>query len=210
MRYLKTKMEKQTIELFSGTKSVSETLKENGFKVFTLDNNPKTKPDLCKDILKVSIDELPKDIFFLWASPPCIDYSHAKRTGTSYIELSNMFVIKTLSLIIALNPKYWIIENPQTGTLKFQYFIRDLPFTDIDYCMYGKTFRKRTRLWNNFNFKGKVCNHKGKHKDSCGNGRKQWTSSNLNSYEKGSIPRELVLDIIKQVNSQEVRNSSQP
>ena len=139
-------MVKQTIELFSGTKSVSETLKENGFKIFTLDNNPKTKPDLCKDILKVGIDEFPKDIFFLWASPPCIDYSHAKRTGTSYIELSNMLVIKTISLILALNPEYWVIENPQTGTLKFQYFMRDLSFTDVDYCMYGKTFRKTCKM----------------------------------------------------------------
>ena len=189
-------MEKQTIELFSGTKSVSETLKEKGFKIFTIDNNPKTKPDLCKDILKVSIDELPKDIFFLWASPPCIDYSHAKRTGTSYIELSNMFVIKTLSLILSLKPKYWVIENPQTGTLKFQYFMKDLPFTDVSYCQYGRNFRKQTRLWNNFGFVGKLCNHKEKHKDSCGNGRKEWTSRNLNSYEKGSIPKKLILDIL--------------
>ena len=196
---------KQTIELFSGTKSVSETLKENGFKTFTLDNNFKTKPDLCKDILKVSISDFPNNIFFLWASPPCVDYSHAKRTGTSYIELSNMFVIKTISLILTLKPKYWVIENPQTGTLKFQYFIKDLPFTDVDYCMYGKTFRKRTRLWNNFSFKGRVCNHKVKHEDSCGNGRKEWTSSNLNSYEKGSIPKDLILEIIKQLNKEAVK-----
>jgi hypothetical protein len=79
------------------------------------------------------------------------------------------------------------------------FFMKDLPFSDVSYCMYGKEFRKQTRLWNNFGFKGKICNHKEKHKNSCGNGRKEWTLENLNSYEKGSIPKELVLDIIKQL-----------
>jgi hypothetical protein len=189
-----------TIELFSGTKSVSETLKEKGYNIFTTDNNPNTKPTLCKDILNIGVKDLPKDVYFLWASPPCNDYSHAKRKGVSHIELSNMYVIKTLSLIHALKPKYWVIENPQTGTLKFQYFMQDLPYTDIDYCRYGRTFRKRTRLWNNFNFKGLTCNHTSKHKDSCGNGRKEWTSKTMTTYEKGSIPKELVRKIMGGLN----------
>jgi len=90
-----------------------------------------------------------------------------------------MLVIKTISFILALKPKYWVIENPQTGTLKFQYFIRDLPYTDVSYCMYGKSFRKQTRLWNNFDFVGRICNHKEKHKDSCGNGRSEWTTNKI-------------------------------
>jgi len=186
------------LELFSGTGIVSEVFEKEGHEVFKIDNNPKCNANLCIDVLKLSIKDIPFKPDFVWASPPCIDYSHAKRTGTSYIELSNMLVIKTLSLILALKPKYWVIENPQTGTLKFQYFMRDLPYTDVSYCMYGKSFRKQTRLWNNFGFEGKVCNHKEKHKDSCGNGRKEWTSKALNSYEKGMIPKELVLDILKQ------------
>ena len=189
----------KVLELFSGTGVVSKTLRELGHECFTIDNNLKCNPNKCIDILKLKISEIPFKPDFIWASPPCTDYSHAKRTGTSYIELSNMFVIKTISLILALKPKFWVIENPQTGTLKFQYFIKELLFTDVSYCRYGKTFRKQTRLWNNFGFIGKTCNHKEKHKDSCVNGRKEWTENNLSSYKKGSIPRELVLDIIKEI-----------
>ena len=195
------------LELFSGTGEFSRIAKEQGHEVFTIDNNPKCKPDLCKDILKLKISDLPFKPDFIWASPPCTDYSHAKRTGVSYIELSNSFVIKTISLILALNPKYWIIENPQTGTLKFQYFISELPFSDVDYCQYGKTFRKRTRLWNNFSFKGKLCNCVGKHKDSCGNGRSKYTEKKFSAYDKGSIPKELTLEILREVKA---RHSSQP
>ena len=187
------------LELYSGTGEFSNIAKKMGHQTFTIDNNPKCNPDLCIDILKLNVKDLLFKPDFIWASPPCIDYSHAKRTGTSFIELSNMLVIKTISLILALKPKYWVIENPQTGTLKFQYFMRDLSFTDISYCRYGKSFRKQTRLWNNFNFKGKTCICKIKHKNSCGNGRKQWTNKNLNSYEKGTIPAKLTISILKYV-----------
>ena len=190
------------LELFSGTGNFSKIAKEKGHEVFTIDNNPKCNPDLCIDILTLKIEDIPFKPDMIWASPPCTDYSHAKRTGTSYIELSNMLVIKTISLILALKPKYWIIENPQTGTLKFQYFIRELPYTDISYCRYGKTFRKQTRLWNNFEFEGKICNCKGKHEDSCGNGREKYTKNKFTAYEKGSIPKELTLEILNQLNSQ--------
>ena len=199
------------LELYSGTGEFSRIAKEQGHEVFTIDINKNCKPDLVKDILKLKISDLPFKPDFIWASPPCTDYSHAKRTGVSFIEHSNSMVIKAISLILSLNPKYWVIENPQTGTLKFQYFMSELPFTDLDYCMYGKTFRKRTRLWNNFNFKGRLCNHKGKHQDSCGNGRKRYTENKLNAYEKGSIPKELTLEILKQLNSEgKARHSSQP
>jgi len=186
------------LELYSGTGNFSKIMKELGHETFTVDNNPKCNPDLCCDILKLDLKDIPFKPDFIWASPPCIDYSHAKRTGTSFIEHSNMLVIKAISLILSLNPKYWVIENPQTGTLKFQYFMKDLPFTDVSYCMYGKEFRKQTRLWNNFEFKGLVCNHQKKHKVSCGNGRKEWTSKNLDSYEKGSIPTSLIKEIEEQ------------
>ena len=194
-------MTTKILELFSGTGSFSKVAKEMGFETFTIDNNRNCNPDLCIDILNLSIKDIPFKPNFIWASPPCIDYSHAKRSGVSFIEHSNMMVIKTLSLIVALSPEFWIIENPQTGTLKFQYFMKDLPFTDVSYCMYGKSFRKQTRLWNNFNFKGKVCNHTEKHKDSCGNGRKEWTENNLSSYEKGSIPEGLARTILRELKS---------
>ena len=47
------------IELFSGTKSISNAFEKKGHEVFTIDNNPKLEPDLCIDILKLTIDDIP-------------------------------------------------------------------------------------------------------------------------------------------------------
>jgi len=191
------------LELFSGTESFSNIARKRGHQVFTVDNNTKFNADLCKDILQVTKDDIPFKPDVIWASPPCTDYSHAKRTGTSFITLSNMFVIKCLSLIISLNPEFWVIENPQTGTLKFQYFMYDLPFTDVSYCKYGCSYRKQTRLWNNFEFSGEKCENKcdyfkdGKHINSVGNGRSKYTSKGFNKIEKGSVPTELCKKIMK-------------
>ena len=63
--------------------------------------------------------------------------------------LANSIVLRTLEIISYLDPNYWVIENPQTGLLKNQYFMNDIPYNDVDYCKYGMPYRKRTRLWNN-------------------------------------------------------------
>ena len=91
----------------------------------------------------------PKSFDFIWASPPCTEYSIAKTTGVRNIEQANPVSQRTIDIIIDLDPKYWVIENPQTGKLKNQDFMNGLPFNDIDSCKYGMPYRKRTRLWNN-------------------------------------------------------------
>ena len=197
------------LELFSGTGSFSKIARKRGHKCFTIDNNKNFKPDLCKDVLKLRINEILFKPDVLWSSPPCIDYSHAKRKGAMFIEYSNMLVIKTLSLITALKPKFWIIENPQTSTLKFQYFMIDLPYSDVSYCKYGKPYRKQTRLWNNFGFNGEVCDKNcdfmigKKHICSVGNARKKYSLKFINKVDKAVIPEKLCLEIIKQI---EVKN----
>ena len=54
-----------------------------------------------------------------------------------------------MEIIRYFEPKYWIMENPQSGRLKDQSVVSELAFSDIDYCKYGFPYRKRTRLWNN-------------------------------------------------------------
>jgi hypothetical protein len=72
--------------------------------------------------------------------------------GVRKLELANSIVQRTLEIIDYLQPKYYIIENPQTGLLKHQPFMQDRPYNDLDYCRYGMPYRKRTRLWNNLPF----------------------------------------------------------
>ena len=81
--------------------------------------------------------------------PHCTEYSMAKTTGVRKIEEATNISQRTIDIVRYFDPKYWIIENPQTGKLKEQEFMTDLPFKDVDYCKYGMPYRKRTRLWNN-------------------------------------------------------------
>ena len=135
------------LELFSGTKSVSKVAEELGFDVVSLDLR---NADINCDILHWDYTISPPGTFdVVWASPPCTEYSRAKTVGVRNIDYANEIVLKTLEIISYFNPTYWVIENPQTGLLKQQYFMNDLPYNDVDYCKYGMPYRKRTRLWNN-------------------------------------------------------------
>ena len=141
--------------------------------------------------------------YVIWASPPCTEYSKAKTRGVRNLKDANSVVLKTLDIIKYLNPKYYIIENPQTGLLKNQTFMCDIPFEDIDYCKYDMPYRKRTRLWNNVtHWKpiplckkdcNSICN--GKHIGSCGNGRRIYTDKSYTQLEQYKIPHNLTREM---------------
>ena len=138
------------LELFSGTGSVGRVAKNFGYTVISLDLK---NADICSDILEWDYTEYPTGMFqFIWASPPCTEYSRAKTTGVRKIEEANKIVKKTIEIITYFNPKYFVIENPQTGLLKNQDFMKDFDYKDVDYCKYGFKYRKRTRLWGNVNW----------------------------------------------------------
>ena len=140
-------MVKKLLELFSGTGSVGKVASSLGWDVVSLDLKD---ADINVDILTWDFSVFPVGCFdVVWASPPCTEYSRAKTTGIRKIEYANSIVLRTIDIIKYLEPKYYIIENPQTGLLKQQIFMNDMPYKDVDYCKYGFPYRKRTRLWNN-------------------------------------------------------------
>ncbi len=136
------------LELFSGTGSVGKVARLYGVEVLSLDRD--MDADIKMDIMQWNYEEYPPHYFdIIWASPPCTEYSRAKTIGVRKIDESNEIVKRVLDIINYFDPIYFMIENPQTGLLKEQWIMGNIPYDDLDYCKYGMPYRKRTRLWNN-------------------------------------------------------------
>ena len=145
----------RALVLFKGTGSVDRSLENLGFHVDSLDINKKCGATWTSDILAwEDWRAIPPGTYdFIWASPPCTEYSRARTTAKTprNLELADSIVEKTLEIIRFLAPKAWLMENPQTGLLKTRPVVEGLPYRDVCYCRHsdGTTHRywKPTRLW---------------------------------------------------------------
>ena len=190
------------LELFSGTKYVGKVAEQLGYEVVSLDLKD---ADINCNILDWDYTEYEPGYFdVIWASPPCTEYSCAKTVGVRDIDKANKIVLRTIEIIEFLNPKYYVIENPQTGKLKDQWMMYGFPYVDVDYCKYGMPYRKRTRLWNNvFEFKPrplckKDCNSMIGNKHIATAQRGPDSTHDINRFRPSElyrIPRELIHDI---------------
>jgi len=186
------------LELFSGTGSIGKCCKELGWVSVSVDMIMEAEHK-C-DIMDFDYKQYDKDYFdIIWASPPCTNYSALKKcwygrklkNGIIYTKEQNeidqneadLLVLKTLEIINYFNCEYWFMENPQTGNLKNREIVKDIPFYDVDYCMYSDWgYKKRTRIWTNKeDWENKLCDNSG----SCGNmiSDKQHSKVLANGYE---------------------------
>ena len=208
------------LELFSGTESFSKVARERGHETFTIDISKEFNPDLCVDILKLELKDIPFKPDFIWASPPCTTFSvasirHYWEKGEPKNEktlLGIEIVKKTIEVIKQFNPSFFIIENPR-GMLRKQMFMQNLKRDTVTYCQYGygKT-QKPTDLWNNLNhsFKkmcklGSPCHEKASRGTRNGIPGINNSLSNLGSYGKvlrAVVPRELCLEVIEHLEQQ--------
>eukprot|EP00959_Pyramimonas_sp_CCMP1952_P127543 2667739-Pyramimonas_sp.AAC.1 len=88
---------------------------------------------------------------FIWASPPCTEYSRATTGPRSRdLEGADELVSSALACIHYLKPRYWCIENPD-GLLRTRPLMRPYrPYMlAASYCRYGSPVRKNTCLWTN-------------------------------------------------------------
>ena len=196
----------RVLELFSGTGSVGKCCDKLGWEVVSVDMIFEATHK-C-DIMDFDYKQYPKNHFdIVWGSPPCTEYSKAKSRGVRDIEGANKVVLKTIEIINYFDCEYWFIENPQTGLLKNQSFMKNFNFVDADYCMYGLPYRKRTRFWTNKECNVLLCNKQcgsfvdGKHIGSCGCGgqgqghKKSYSNKSYLLLEKYAIPEELIFSL---------------
>jgi hypothetical protein len=169
----------KVLELFSGTGSVGKVCRELGFEVVSLDLKD---ADININILEWDYKQFEPGYFdVVWASPPCDTFSNLRKSWIGrklkahngevcsaellqkdIDEIGLPILRQTEKIIDYLKPRFYFIENPQTGKMK-EYISR--PFYDVDYCMYSDWgYRKRTRIWTNLEgFKPKLC------RNDCGN-----------------------------------------
>ena len=193
------------LELFCGTKSVGNIFNDYDYEVLSIDILEKFKPDVVTDILDWDFKQYPPQYFdVIWASPPCNTFSalrnclknsRAKWTqekiDSDILNIGLPILRRTEEIIDYFQPKYWFIENPQTGKMK-NYIERT--FFDVDYCQYGYDYRKRTRIWSNLELDVTKCNHK-RHVSSIGRLGTQKTTL----AQRYSIPSLLIKSIIEKI-----------
>lgn len=199
------------LELFCGTKSVGKVAQKMGHSVISVDIESKFNPTILTDILKWNYKKYPPGHFdFIWASPPCTEFSIAKTNGVRDLDSAIKLVRQTLRIIHHFKPKYFVIENP-TGLLRHQKVMKNYAhlLKTVSYCRYNFPYRKNTDLWTNVNFKPKRCikgtycksvKTNGHHLQSVQQGssfyRNEPIASTTRMTDRYSIPRCLVRDIL--------------
>ncbi len=143
------------IELFAGTRSVSKAVRRSSigrafddFRLLSVDVDPKFQPTVCADINRWDCksaldtflaDRTRSDVVVVHASPPCTEFSIALTTRPRNLRAGSKNVKTALRIIDYAAPSFWIIENPATGHLKDQPFMRKLERykNTTCYCKWG-------------------------------------------------------------------------
>jgi len=140
------------LSLFDGTGAISRPFLEAGWEVQSLDIDGSHGATITCDILKWDYsDEPPCDVLF--AGVPCENYSIANTRGKRNLVLADSLVRKTWEIIqhfAELHPTgsmLWFIENPDSSWLWKRKVSEPFPHrVRLDFCQYGKPYRKRTKL----------------------------------------------------------------
>jgi len=196
------------LDLFCGVKSLLQPCKDLGFEYFGIDIESKFNPDIVANINFLSIDQLPKNIDIVWASPPCEHFSvssighHWNKDNTPKTQEaagSLVLVKNTFNLIEQINPQYFFIENPR-GKLRKLDVMKKAPIRNtVTYCQYGDFRMKPTDIWtNNSSWNPKPICHNG---DPCHvaapRGSRTGTQGVMSYEEKSKIPYDLLLEIMQ-------------
>lgn len=98
------------LDICAGLGGASQAMRERGWTVWTVDNNPDFRPDIVADIRSWSWSGPRPDL--VWCSPPCDDFAREWMPWSKTGKTPDMTLVEACRRVIAeCNPRYWIIEN---------------------------------------------------------------------------------------------------
>jgi len=154
----------RALDLFAGTHSFTRVAQQAGYEVTSVDISPKHSPTIVANVLDWDYKQYPRGHWdFIWCSPPCTLLSIApahlftaeqreERAGASLAVLEKM-----VEILDWFNPRWYVIENPNSSALWRQPIMQGLPTVVVSYCMYGFPYRKNTKLATNIGLEPKRC-----------------------------------------------------
>lgn len=193
----------KVLDLFCGLKGWSASFADNGWEVVTLDIDPMFEPDLVMDIMDYS-PGLPHSSYDLvLASPPCEGFSvmnigknwtgpndpYPHQPKTPLALRSTEMVGHLRRVIQAINPRFFIIENPRAKLRKLP-VVEDLDRKTVWYCQYGLPYAKPTDLFGLFpsSFVAKECYNGSPDHNAAPRGSTTGTQGAMTSAEKAKVP----------------------
>ena len=165
----------RVLELFKGSGSITNYYKDrDDVEVISLDFDNKYNPTICCDIMEFDYKQYPVNHFdIIWSSPECkifstLQYTHIGRKWDNKEHLIEeqkkhiKYMIKTIEIIEYLKPTYYYIENPNKSMI--WNYISDYDISKkyiiCDYCKFGYSYRKRTKILTNRKLDNIICNKK--------------------------------------------------
>lgn len=102
------------VDVFSGLGGASAAMKDRGWRVTTIDIDPKFNPDICADVRKVRWPAIRPAwrVDLLWLSPPCDEFARESmpwcKTG---VPPSLDMVRASMRLRDEIGPRFWLLEE---------------------------------------------------------------------------------------------------
>jgi hypothetical protein len=157
------------LDLCCGTISVSKALRLHhpSTRIISFDVDPKCGLNIIdsnnefllafSDVRNIDQAELKREVevcSFIWASPPCTQYSIARSYAKNPRDLEGadtIIVRACMKIIECLRPDRWAMENPYTRLLKGREVVApwERYLKRATSCMFGFPYKKETAIWAN-------------------------------------------------------------
>lgn len=98
------------LDLCAGLGGASQAMRDRGWDVVTLDNDPRFGCDITADLSTWHYHGPRPDL--VWISPPCTEFARESMPWCRTGALPDMTLIAAARrIVVEIGPRYWILEN---------------------------------------------------------------------------------------------------